>query len=329
MRPHLESIELENFSALSKEALLRLVQSRGPLSHAAVRFTRPRKSAIEVPLQDALARGLTLSLEYSFPFIPPRVMSHSPMEDKTRIAERIAWCRRVVVGVVGVWLVSMTQNDTDNVSRRSGSAKRSVSGSGVPRIIYGRGVSTAKGERKEIQSSGWEWHTCVGVQSDEAALESYSSHPASEAANPPPAHRLPAAEEDRAWDTVSAQHRLELGKTPASGLGDMGKGKSETHLLLPAIAPVYTKRRETHQKIKVDLPFSPARLGNYTAAVAARPPRLIELAGHPSPDEHAASLPHHHQKSKSQEQRAMHQKPRPFLPTLDRPATLEMRTIGQ
>ncbi|KAJ6559909.1 hypothetical protein B0H19DRAFT_1375865 [Mycena capillaripes] len=84
--PRLEFIELENFSAASDETLLQFVQSRTRpqiqnvthLSHIVVAFSRPKEFDILSPLQDAIAAGLVISLNY----LPDRTGAqlYSPLE---------------------------------------------------------------------------------------------------------------------------------------------------------------------------------------------------------------------------------------------------------
>ncbi|KAJ6559950.1 hypothetical protein B0H19DRAFT_1027685 [Mycena capillaripes] len=84
--PQLEFIELQNFSAASDETLLQLVRSRtGPqvqsarLSHVVIRFNRQMDVDIMSHLEDALASGLSITLNY-LTAPPSHVPPYSPLE---------------------------------------------------------------------------------------------------------------------------------------------------------------------------------------------------------------------------------------------------------
>ncbi|KAF7351975.1 hypothetical protein MVEN_01159600 [Mycena venus] len=86
--PLLESIQFQNFSAASDETLLQFVQSRtahqlpcvGYLSRVVASFNRPMHVDILLHLQDAVSRGLEISLNYpaSSPGNSARI--YSPLE---------------------------------------------------------------------------------------------------------------------------------------------------------------------------------------------------------------------------------------------------------
>ncbi|KAJ6559913.1 hypothetical protein B0H19DRAFT_1375868 [Mycena capillaripes] len=89
--PHLESVEFQHFDATADETLLQFVRSRtqpkipnvAELTHVVVEFTRPMDFDITFHLQDAIARGLAISLKY---YIPPEEteidVSYSPWEGR-------------------------------------------------------------------------------------------------------------------------------------------------------------------------------------------------------------------------------------------------------